>query len=88
MAMSTSTMRAHLGSVTVFAPSRPPLRRARTVAPVRAEKSLGDKIQEKTEVCFPCMSLVCRRGPLTFVSNTLSSSDAVHRVAGMSVAQD
>ena len=50
MAMSTSIMRASLGNVAAFAPLRPAVRRARIVAPVRAEKSLGDKIQEKTDV--------------------------------------
>ena len=52
MAMSTTMMRAHLGNVAAFAPSRPAVRRARVLAPVRAEKSLGDKIQEKTDVSF------------------------------------
>ena len=50
MALSTSTMRASLGNVAAFAPLRPAVRRTRVVAPVRAEKSLGDKIQEKTDV--------------------------------------
>ncbi|CAK0783538.1 hypothetical protein CVIRNUC_006737 [Coccomyxa viridis] len=42
-------MRASLGNVAAFAPLRPAVRRTRVVAPVRAEKSLGDKIQEKTD---------------------------------------
>jgi len=49
MALSTSTMRPSLGNVAAFAPLRPAVRRARLVAPARAEKSLGDKIQEKTD---------------------------------------
>jgi len=47
--MSTMTMRAHLGNVAAFAPCRPALRRASVLAPIRAEKSLGDQIQEKTD---------------------------------------
>ena len=54
MALSTSTMRASLGNVAAFAPLRPAVRRARLAASVRAEKSLGDKIQEKTDVRMGC----------------------------------
>ena len=73
MAMSTMTMRAHLGSVTAFAPCRPTVRRASILAPIRAEKSLGDKIQEKTDVSPSYHHIALPFSPLSFVSTTFPS---------------